>query len=151
MNDTILPQLRDTVDKLRGIHQDARKRWRDDDGDGATLTGEEDGVQVVMKYEGSNRNTDYRSVFLDAHMFAREWETIPWNIFKPIAVGYTVFLDLSLESACEFIELIKPAGKIGLEEEWYPSLDKEPMYYAHCTDFTDVLALWKLWQPKYLK
>ena len=151
MSQDLLTSIRDTAAKLHGIHKEARKRWQDEDGDGATLTDEVDGVQVVMKYEGSNRHTDYRTVLLDGHMFAREWEIIPWNIFKPISTGYTVFLDMTLESACEFIERITPVGKIGLEEEWYPPLDKEPRYYAHCNEFDDVVALWKLWKPKYLK
>lgn len=137
--------------KLHGAHEDARKRWRENSADdGATLTDEIDGVQVVLKYEGSNRNTDYRTVLLDGHMFAREWETIPWNILKSIDVGYTVFLDMSLESATEFIDLIKPVGKIDLHEEWYPPLDKEPMYFASCNELDDVIALWKIWKPKYL-
>jgi hypothetical protein len=142
-----LEVLRDTSMKLHDIHERARDRWKTN---GDVITGEEDGVQVVMKYEWSNRNTDYRTVLLDGHMFARESETIPWNIFKSISVGYTVFLDLSLESATDFISLIKPVGKVDLREEWYPPLDKEPMYFAHCNEFADVIALWKLWKPKYL-
>jgi hypothetical protein len=147
-----ITMLRNTADKLHAAHEDARKRWRENlDADGATLVGKVNGVQIVMKYEGSNRNTDYRTVYLDGHLFARESETIPWNIFKPMSVSYTVFLDLSLESATDFIEKIKPVGKIELNEEWYPPLDKEPMYYAHCNEFDDVIALWKLWKSKYLK
>lgn len=135
---------------MHAEHQSARQRWRDEEGDGSTLTGEEDGVSIVMKYEGSNRCTDYRSVFLDGHLFAREWETVPWNIFKPIAVGYTVFLDLSKSSASEMIRLINPKGNVVLEPEWYPPEDRSPQYFAHCTDFADVIALWKIWRTKYL-
>jgi hypothetical protein len=147
-----LTMLRNTADKLHAVHEDARKRWRENsDEDGAKLVDEVAGTQIVMKYEGSNRDTDYHGVFLDGHLFARERETIPWNIFKPISVGYTVFLDLSLESAQDFVKQIEPVGKIELDEEWYPPLDRAPMYYAHCTEFDDVLALWKLWKSKYLK
>lgn len=135
---------------IRSEHLRARSRWREG-GDGGTLTDYQRDVNIVIKYEGSSRSSDFRSVHLDGHPFARETETIPWNIFKPITVGYTVFLDLSLETAQWLVDQVKsPAGEIELQEEWYPAENGPLRYYANCSDFDDVLSLWKLWKPTFL-
>ncbi len=147
---SVLLALRDTQERLHDAHQDARSRWRDG-GEGGEVTGEEDGISVRMAYEGSSRSTDFRSVHLDGVLFARESETVPWNIFKHIVVGYTVYLDLTLKKAEAMIGLIEPVGRVSLEPEWYPSETGPLRYYAHCNEFADVLALWKVWKPRYLK
>ena len=145
--------LRSIVDaglNIRSEHLRARKSWSEG-GAGGTLTDYQRGVNIVIKYEGSSRSSDFRSVHLDGHLFARETETIPWTIFKPITVGYTVFLDLSMETAQWLVNQLKsPVGEISLQEEWYPSENGPTRYYAHCNDFDDVLSLWKLWKTTFL-
>lgn len=135
---------------IRSEHLRARKRW-EEGGDGWALTDFQRGVDVVIKYEGSSRSADFRSVHLDGHLFARETERIPWNILKPITVDYTVFLDLSLDTAKQLVAQVKaPTGKIDLQEEWYPAETGPVRYYANCNEFDDVISLWKLWKPAFL-
>jgi hypothetical protein len=136
--------------KLRSEHLRARERWSDG-GEGSTVTDHQRGVDIVIHYEGSSRTSDFRSVHLDGHLFARETETTPWNIFKPITVGYTVYLNLSLETALNLVAQVKtPVGKITLQEEWYPAENGPMRYFAHCTEFDDVISLWKVWKPTFL-
>jgi hypothetical protein len=145
-----LQPIKEVGVNIRSEHLRARSRWREG-GDGGTLTDCQDGVNIVLKYEGSSRSSDFRSVHLDGHLFARETETIPWNIFKPITVGYTVFIDLQLETAQWLVAQVKsPAGKIRLEEEWYPSENGPMRYYAHCDTLDDVISLWKVWKKTFL-
>lgn len=135
---------------IRSAHLRARNRW-EKGGDGGTLTDHQQGVDIVIKYEGSSRSSDFRSVHLDGHLFARETENTPWNILKPITVSYTVFLDLSLETAQRLVAQVNtPVGQIKLQEEWYPSENGPVRYYAHCNEFDDVISLWKLWKLAFL-
>lgn len=145
--------LRSIVDagvNIRSEHLRARNQWRTG-GDGGMLTDCQRGVQIVMKYEGASRSSDFRSVHLDGHLFARETETIPWNIFKPITVGYSVFIDLSLETSQWLVSQVKsPAGEISLQEVWYPPETGPMQYYAYCNEFDDVISLWKIWKNTFL-
>lgn len=138
--------LQDLPNKLHDAHQKARGRWKEG-GDGGDLVGEVDGVKVEMKFEGSNRSTDYRTVLLDGTLFAREAETIPWSPFKDINVSYTCFTALSEKSARELIKALKLESALGLEEEWYPPQDRPPLYNIHCSELEAVVAIWKAFKP----
>ncbi len=136
----------ETSKKLHDMHQQARERWKQS-GDGGDLTGEVDGVTVELKYEGSNRNVDYRTVLLDGTHFAREAEFIPRNPFKDINVSYTCFTALSEKSANELIASLKLEDAVGLEEEWYPPDNRPPLYDIHCGTLESVVAFWKAYKP----
>lgn len=144
-----LPTVHETVDRLRNIRNRARDRWSTDGGC-AEVIDEQDGIEIRIVYEGSNRNTDYRSVFLDGHFFARASETLPWNVFKPLSIYYTVFLDLSLPTATKLLAEIDPVGYVELEDEWCPPANRPTRCFATCLELDDVIALWKVWKPKYL-
>lgn len=134
---------------LHRQHRSARERWAEG-GEGADQTDIIDGVTVEMKYEGSNRRTDYRTVLLDGHHFARESETIPFSIFENIRVGYSVFIELRRQPAIEFLtEAGIPASAYELEDEWYPPEEGECQVILHTRELETVIQVWKAWKPKY--
>jgi hypothetical protein len=122
------------------MHEEAKQAWREAE-DAGTVTGVVDGVEVVLKYEGSNRSTDYRSVIIDGVLVGREAETIPWSVFKPISVTYYYYMARPLRKAEAFIRGVP--GSFGLAEEWYPADDGIVRYNARCGTLEELVALWK--------
>lgn len=136
----MLKSIHETNCRIKKDHEAARQRWRDG-GEGATVSDEVDGVQVVMKYEGSSRQTDFRTVLFDGEHAAREAETIPWNILKSITTNYRVFLALSKSHTEKLIAGLP--GKYGVVEVYYPPEDGRMYYDAECSTLEDAVALWK--------
>lgn len=134
------------IKKLAQEHLKARDSWRAL-GDESDICDSIDGVGVVLKYEGSNRCTDYRTVLLDGVHFAREIETIPWNLFKGITVSYTCFTALSEKSARELLKSLKLEDSTQLEEEYYPPEDRLPLFNVSCGDLRSVVKIWKAYRP----
>lgn len=152
---SVLSSWRETCQKLHEMHLEARRSWSRGE---VEVVGEVDGVKVELRYEGSSRNCDYRTVLLDGEMFARECECVPWNLLRDITVDYTCFVDLPLHKAR------KLAIEAGLEvvshrsteenhcwviEEWYPAENGPLGYFIVCQTLDQVVRLWKLWNAKY--
>ena len=136
---------------LAGEHKRARERWSEG-GEGGDMDDETvDGVLVQIRYEGSNRNTDYRTVLLDGYHFARECETIPWNVFKDITTSYVCYTFLTLPTLRALLSELKLTDEFDLQEEYYPAEDRVVRYNCHTRKLENVIALWKAWRDRYMQ
>lgn len=148
---SILSSLAALSKKLEGEHQSARERWAAG-GEGGDMEDEvKDGVLVQIRYEGANRNTDYRTVLLDGYHFARECETVPWSFLKEISVCYDCFTFLTQETLQQLLEELGLDDKFDLQEEWYPADDGVVRYNCVTRDFDAVIPLWKAWKERYME
>ncbi len=146
-----IASISDLQHALHAEHKKARARWAEGGEGGDMDPFEMDGVQVVIKYEGSNRSTDYRTVLLDGYHFARECETIPWNVFKEITVSYDCFTFLTLPTLEALLQELGLKGKFGIQEEWYPADDRVVRYNCYTRELENVIVLWKAWRDRYMK
>jgi len=147
---TTLSSMRDLQDKLHLMHKQYQTESSENSEEENTVRELIDGVQVNIKYEGSNRNTDYSTVLLDGYHFARECETIPWSVFKSINISYVCFTFLSEPTLKELLKSLGLTKQFVLVEEWYPADDKVLRYNCATKDLKAVITLWKSWKEKYL-
>jgi hypothetical protein len=146
---SLLVNLHELQQRLAGDHKQARERWAEG-GEGGDMEPEViDGVTVVIKYEGSNRNTDYRTVLLDGYHFAREAETIPWSVFKDITVSYTCFTFLTEATLKALLQELNLTKEFDIVEEWYPADDGIVRYNCCTLELEHVVTLWKTWNARY--
>lgn len=148
-SNSVLASLRSLSDKLDAIHDSYREKWKTDEQSGG-MKCVVDGVDVELKYEGSNRRTDFRTVLVDGFHFATECETIPWSVFKDISVSYTCYIDLQPSVADKFMSKL-PAGAYSIFDEYYPPEDGVPCKLLGCNTLEEVVVAWKLWNSKFRK
>lgn len=141
-----LLSLRQLHDDLQRIHKDAQESEREE----GPVEYEVDGVKIVSELFYCDRKGSRRSLDFDGYPFATELEYVPWSIFKPVTTSYWIWTDLT-HGRVEY--LIKATGieesRLWPMEEFYPTDNGPSRWNAHARDLESVVALWKVWEPKY--
>lgn len=104
-----------------------------------------DGVDVVLKYEGTQGRgsvTVWSGVFLNGERFGTETEYHPWTVFKDISVYYSCGEYMLKEQAERLLEQTGVTDA-RIVEEPYPVDEGAPRYHWHAKSLESVVKLFK--------
>lgn len=104
-----------------------------------------DGVDVVLKYEGTQGLGTvmvYSGVFLNGERFGTETERHPWSIFENSRTWYEVG-DLLLKPQAEAIIRRARVQGVTATEEPYPAETGPVRYFFTAASLEAVVQLWK--------
>lgn len=145
---SFLANLHETCNRVQQIRKDAVEAEKAEEPVEEIM----DGLPVKFRlfHSDDRRGETRREMLIDGYDFACEIEYVPWNILKGISMSYWVWLDLPKDLALKVIQQVKePKDKITLMEEFYPTENGPARWNAHAKDPYDVVALYKVWAPKY--
>lgn len=136
----------ETCQNLKQLHKRALREEAEEEGARECEVG---GLPVAIKLYYDGPNSTRRTVFIAGYEFALEIECVPWNILQAIKVYYWVWTDLPRHKVDDLLDRM-PSRQESMSpmEEFYPT-ESAPRWNVHARNLEDVVALYKIWAPKY--